>query len=153
MKFLCDQMFGTLANWLRLLGFDTYYANSEIDDDKLLEIAKNEDRVLITRDKELSFRAKRDNMQVFKPESIDLDEQLVFILKNVDLNEEMFLSRCSLCNNLLNEIGKDDVKKMVPEKVFENNNKFWFCSNCKKVYWKGSHYDKILSRINKIKKS
>ena len=153
MKFLCDQMFGTLANWLRLLGFDTYYANSEIDDDKLLEIAKNEDRVLITRDKELSFRAKRDNMQVFKPESIHLDEQLVFILKNVDLNEEMFLSRCSLCNNLLNEIGKDDVKKMVPEKVFENNNKFWFCSNCKKVYWKGSHYDKILSRINKIKKS
>ena len=41
MKFLCDRMLGTLAKWLRIYGFDTFYANSETDDAKLLEISKN----------------------------------------------------------------------------------------------------------------
>ena len=40
MKFLCDQMLGTLAKWLRLLGFDTFYASSDISDDELLKLAK-----------------------------------------------------------------------------------------------------------------
>ncbi|MCK5031894.1 MAG: hypothetical protein KAR64_10545, partial [Thermoplasmatales archaeon] len=32
MKILCDQMLGTLAKWLRLLGFNTFYANNEMED-------------------------------------------------------------------------------------------------------------------------
>ena len=153
MKFLCDQMLGTLAKWLRLFGFDTFYANAELDDDKLLEMAEKENRVLITRDKELIIRAKKKNIQIVEMTSIDLDEQLSVILKNVDVDEKTVLSRCSLCDTILNEIKRDDVKNKVPEKVFRNNDRFWFCSKCDKIYWRGSHYDKIQSKINKIKKS
>ena len=49
MKFLCDQMLGTLARWFRLFGFDTFYANSEISDDEVLKIAETENRILITQ--------------------------------------------------------------------------------------------------------
>ena len=153
MKFLCDQMLGTLAKWLRLFGFDTFYANAEMDDDELLEMAEKENRVLITRDKELIIRAKKKNIQIVEMTSIDLDEQLSVILKNVDVDEKTVLSRCSLCDTILNEIKRDDVKNKVPEKVFRNNDRFWFCSKCDKIYWRGSHYDKIQSKINKIKKS
>ena len=153
MKFLCDQMLGTLAKWLRLFGFDTFYANAEMDDDELLEMAEKENRVLITRDKELIIRAKKKNIQIIGIISIDLDEQLASILKKGDIDEKAVLSRCSLCNTVVDEIKKDDVKNKVPEKVFRNNDRFWFCSKCDKFYWRGSHYDKIQSKINKIKKS
>ena len=54
MKFLCDQMLGTLAKWLRIYGFDTFYANRDISDSELLDISKKENRILITRDKKSS---------------------------------------------------------------------------------------------------
>ena len=53
MKFLCDQMLGSLAKWLRILGFDTFYARRDLQDEDVLNIAKKENRVLITRDVEL----------------------------------------------------------------------------------------------------
>lgn len=153
MRFLCDQMLGTLAKWLRLFGFDTYYANSEIDDNKILEIAENEKRVLISRDKELIIRAKKKNVDFFEVKTTDLDQQLKLVLNNIDIDEKAILTRCSLCNSLVEEIDKEDVVDFVPEKVFKNNDKFWFCSNCVKYYWMGSHYDKIISNLKKIKKS
>ena len=152
MKFLCDQMLGKLAKWLRLIGFDTYYADSKIDDNELLDIAKDEDRVFITRDKELMYRAKKEKIQILTLRSTDLDEQLTGVLKKLDLDEKAFFTRCSLCNGVLKQLKKEDAKKFVPDKAFENNDRFWFCPKCEKAYWKGSHYDKILCRINKIKK-
>ena len=153
MRFLCDQMLGTLAKWLRLFGFDTYYANSEIDDNKILEIAEKEKRVLISRDKELIIRAKKKKVDFFEIKTTDLDQQLKLVLNNIDIDEKAILTRCSLCNSLVEEIDKEDVVDFVPEKVFKNNDKFWFCSKCKKYYWMGSHYDKIISNLKKIKKS
>jgi len=153
MKFLCDQMLGSLARWLRLFGFDTFYANSEISDDEVLRIAENENRILITRDKELIIRAKKKKIQLIETSLVDLDEQLIHVVKKEFIDEKMILSRCSLCNTILEEIKKNDVKTKVPEKVFLNNDRFWFCSKCDKIYWMGSHYNKIQSKIDQIKKA
>ena len=57
MKFLCDQMFGTLAKSLRICGFDTFYANTRQTDDELMKIARNEGRILVSRDKKLLWKA------------------------------------------------------------------------------------------------
>ena len=147
MKFLCDQMLGTLARWLRLFGFDTYYANSEIKDKDLIEIAKKENRVVISRDKELIIHAKRENLKVIELKKTDLDEQLKIVLKDIKLDYDNVLKRCSICNNLIDVVDKVKVKNKVPIKVFENNDKFWFCSNCKKYYWMGSHYKDIIKKV------
>ena len=153
MKFLCDQMLGTLAKWLRLFGFDTFYANSEMEDEELLQVAKKEDRVIITRDKQLIARGKKEKLPVIEMNTTGLDEQLTLVLKNVDIDQKAILSRCSVCNTILNEIKKSEVKNKVPGKIFENNEKFWFCSKCDKIYWMGSHYERILNTIEKIKNS
>ena len=145
MKFLCDRMLGTLAKWLRIYGFDTYYASSDMDDKKLIEISKNEDRVFITRDKTLVFDARRENVKVIQISETDIGKQLKQILKNTKVDKKFFLSRCLICNSLVEEIKKKDVENKVPEKVFENNDEFWYCSKCDKIYWKGSHYDKMIS--------
>ena len=151
MKALCDQMLGTLAKWLRLFGFDTFYANSEMEDEELLQFAKKEDRVIITRDKQLIARGKKEKLPVIEMNTTDLDEQLTLVLKNVDIDQKAILSRCSICNTILNEVKKSEVKGKVPTKIFENNEKFWFCSKCDKIYWMGSHYERILNKIEKIK--
>ena len=150
MKFLCDQMLGTLAKWLRIYGFDTYFANSQIDDEVLIKIAKKEDRILITRDKELVQKARRENIKTILLKNTDIDEQIVDVLKDKNFDEKLLLSRCILCNSEIHEIKKEDIKDKVPIKVFENNDKFWFCEKCKKVYWRGTHYDNMVEKIKNL---
>jgi len=152
MKILCDQMLGTLAKWLRIMGFDTFYANAEMSDEDLLNIAKGENRTIFTRDKELIIRGKKKNLNVIAIETTDLDLQLDQVLKHVNINENSVLSRCTLCNTILDTVEKNKVQGKVPSKVFENNEKFWFCSKCNKFYWMGSHYNEMINKIDKIKK-
>jgi len=150
MKFLCDHMLGTLAKWLRLFGFDTYYPSNDMIDDELIIIADEENRILITRDKELIQRANRKNIKVIEIKTIDLDEQLNLVIKKININKDLILSRCSVCNSILNSILKEEVDGKVPEKIFNNHKDFLYCLKCNKIYWKGSHYNNILTKIDKI---
>jgi len=152
MKILCDQMLGTLAKWLRILGFDTFYVNAEMSDEDLLNIAKGENRTIFTRDKELIIRGKKKNQNFMAIETTDLDLQLNQVLKHVNIDEKSILSRCTLCNTVLDTVEKNKAQGKIPSKVFENNEKFWFCSKCNKFYWMGSHYYEMINKIDKIKK-
>jgi len=151
MKFLCDQMLGTLAKWLRIYGLDTFFANSETDDKELLKIAKAENRTLVTRDRELTYSAKRENLTVIELKTKDLDEQIKAVLNYVKIDKSKILSRCIICNSVVDEIKKDDVKNKVPEKVFEINEDFWYCKKCDKIYWKGTHYEKMIEKTMELK--
>jgi len=150
MKFLCDRMLGSLAKWLRIIGFDTYFPNSETSDNELLDIAKKENRTLITRDVELVFNARRENIKVINFKTTCLDEQLKLVLKQLKIDKKLFLSRCTLCNSLVTPIKKGEIKEKVPKKVFENKEKFWICKKCDKIYWIGSHYEKMKSKIKNL---
>ena len=150
MKFLCDQMLGTLAKWLRIYGFDTFYANRDISDSELLDISKKENRILITRDKDLIITARRENIENIEVNTTDLDEQISIVLGNTKPDKNKVLSRCILCNAKVEDIKKQDVEGKVPEKVFKNKDKFWFCKNCNKIYWKGSHYEKMFEKIDNL---
>ena len=150
MKFLCDRMLGTLAKWLRIFGFDTLFADSNIEDGKLLKLAKDEERILITRDKNLIIDARRENIKVIKIISTDINDQLRRVLKNTKIDEKFFLSRCLLCNNLVEKISKKNVKKIVPDRVYEKNKKFWYCKICDKVYWRGSHFENMIQKIKQL---
>jgi len=151
MKFICDQMLGTLAKWLRIYGFDTFYADSEMSDNKLIDISKNEKRVLITRDKNLMQMAKKQKIEVIGIDSTDINEQIKKVIGNIEFDKNNVLSRCILCNTKIYELKKNEVKNKVPKRVFESNEKFWFCQKCKKIYWKGTHYENMIDKINFLK--
>ena len=154
MKFLVDQMLGTLAKWLRLFGFETYFAKQEVEDDLLLLIAENEKRILITRDKALYYRAIKKEIPVIFTSSTNLADQLIQVFSTYPnaLDENTILNRCSVCNTILTEVKKHRVENVVPLRVFQNHNQFWQCPTCNRIYWKGSHYKKILQTINEFKK-
>jgi uncharacterized protein with PIN domain len=140
-------MLGSLAKYLRFMGYDTYYVKSNVKDDEILEICKRENRILITRDYELS--KKCDNSIYI--DDIKLDKQIKFLIKKLNLNFDNALSRCSLCNTELIKIDKENVKDLVPINVYNSINEFYYCTNCKKVYWFGSHTKNIIKRLEEIK--
>ena len=152
MKLLCDQMMGTLAKWLRLLGFDVYYANEKISDDELLVVAEKEKRVIVSRDKQLVERARKRKLTAVEVASTELDEQLRLVTSIYPVRKERVLSRCSLCNTELIAMDKTVVKEKVPTKVFAAHDMFWYCKKCDKVYWKGSHWDKIEKKMKELTK-
>ena len=124
MKYICDQMLGTLAKWLRIFGFDTFYANSEMDDTELIEISRKEKRVLITRDKNLLQKARKEKLKVIEINTTDIDQQINKVINNMKVDLFKVLSRCILCNTKIDEIKKDEVKEKIPKRVFDTNEKF-----------------------------
>ncbi len=145
MKLLCDHMLGTLAKWLRFMGYDTAYPGP-LDDTQLLALARAEGRVLLTRDKELASRSP-DALRV---RSDDLEEQIREVASALGLRIVDPLSRCSLCNAVLLPVAPEAVRDLVPEGVRTRHQAFWQCPACRKVYWQGSHWDKMVERLNRF---
>ncbi len=159
--FIVDEMLGKLARWLRIFKFDAKYAKEErqnnpnLTDRTILNIAIVENRILITRDRELYKLAIHHGAQAILIEDDNLEKQIVKIAKRSKIRELPFFDkklplRCAICNTPLVRVSKSGVKKDVPPRVYENFNVFWKCPNCGKVYWPGSHWRMIIKRARRI---
>jgi uncharacterized protein with PIN domain len=146
MKFLADNMLGRLATWLRLLGYDTCYL-PEADDAELARVARAEDRVLLTRDVELT---RRRGIRPLLIESDKVEEQLRQVLHQLDLTVQHAFSLCARCNVPLDQVDKEAVRSRVPPYVFASQAQFLTCPKCKRVYWRGTHWAHMLARIKSM---
>ncbi|MEM1513453.1 MAG: Mut7-C RNAse domain-containing protein [Candidatus Thermoplasmatota archaeon] len=149
MKFLCDEMLGRLAKWLRIMGYDVLYLKN-MEDEKIVEKAIKEDRILITRDKKLAKKFK-NSLYI---EEKDINEQIKKVVEKlkIRIDEENFLSRCTICNIEIEKIEKEKVKGKVPDNVFENMSEFWICKKCGRIYWAGTHWKNMKEKIEEIGK-
>lgn len=141
-------MLGSLAKWLRIFGFDTKYPDATTTDDSLLQTAKEENRLLISRDKQLLQRCKKAQLPVLEIQTTRLSEQIAQVLSHIRVDETTILSRCTLCNTPLRTIEKKGLEPYIPEKVFKTKDAFWYCPTCKKYYWMGTHYENMREQIN-----
>ncbi len=144
MRFVADGMLGKLTRWLRMLGQDVEYSNNA-DDAELLAKAKNEQRILLTRDFELYQRAIGKGLDAFYLEGATGDEKLAELAERygIPLEIDMSSSRCPKCNFLVKPISKEEAEKTVEKNTLEHYTDFWRCSNCGQVYWQGAHWTKI----------
>ncbi len=151
--FVADLMLKKLARWLRILGVDTVYPDV-IEDNDILKLAKKEGRVLLTQDVELASRAGKYGVRAcLVPRDDIFEKQIASVFKEFHLELDFpEKTRCPQCNSSLEIVGKTEIKgnSNVPEKVFEKQSKFWLCCNCGKVYWEGSHWEKIEKSVKKI---
>ncbi|HYS74282.1 MAG TPA: Mut7-C RNAse domain-containing protein [Thermoplasmata archaeon] len=145
MKLLCDHMLGSLARWLRFMGYDTAYPEPG-PDRTLIERARAEDRILLTRDKELAGRVPG----TVAVRSDVLEEQIREVASSLSLRLVDPLSRCSLCNERLVQVPIEEVDGLVPEGVRSRHREFWKCPACRRVYWQGSHWDKMVERLDHL---
>jgi uncharacterized protein with PIN domain len=146
MRFIADAMLGTLAKWLRILGYDTQF-DTDLDDHQLVRLARAQGRVLLTRDREL---ARRPGLHVLLIVSESLDTQIAQVLADLDLTPNRAFSRCPVCNELLVEIDPETARSRVPVYVAETHDAFRSCPACQRVYWRGSHWQHMEEQLDRI---
>jgi uncharacterized protein with PIN domain len=138
MQFIVTAELGRLITWLRILGFDTtVYEGNNLRG--IVITSLREERIILSRNRKLG---KRAGMRVVQIKSGLVAEQVKQVLKDLNLQpkEEDLFSRCVICNVVLEPIQKEKVKKLVPPYVFKTQEVFITCSNCHKIYWKGTHW-------------
>ena len=135
-----------LAILLRILGFDVLYFRNE-DYISVINLIKREYRILLSRVKFL-----RKLPWIFYLNKDDLDGQLEQIIKELKLkvNKERLFSRCSNCNNILQKVKEEEVKREIPPDICERG--YWFkrCPNCGKIFWNGNHMPTLKEKLRKI---
>jgi uncharacterized protein with PIN domain len=141
MKFLADRMLGTLTRYLRLMGYDTLSANSlgpgdTREDTALLRMAREEGRILLTRDRELARRG--GEQAVFLPME-DVMGQVRALASLGLITPGLAMDRCSLCNTLLRPATDEEVREADYVPAERGCLEFSTCPSCRRIYWMGSH--------------
>lgn len=152
MKFILDGMLGKLARWLRMMGHDVLYS-TVLSDSQLLEQAKKEDRVLLTRDFALYQQAVGKGVQVYYVEGETEPHRLAEIAARfcITLTVDMQVSRCPKCNTRLASVPKAEIADKVEINTFLYYGEFWRCETCGAVYWQGAHWTKIYAILLEAK--
>jgi len=146
LKLLADCMLGRLAKWLRLLGYDTAYEN-DATDHELARRARAEGRILLTRDREL---AQRRGLRTLLVCSEDLEEQVDEVREALGPAPDPSLTRCSVCNGLLEGVSGTDVADRVPPYVRQTHADFFRCTQCGRIYWRGSHVEAMDEELERF---
>ena len=137
-RFLLDVHLGRLARLLRLLGFDSLYANSATDP-WLAHTSRAEHRILLTRDRGLLKRSEVTHGYCVR--SAHAQEQLAEVVARFDLARAVRpFTRCLPCNGVLEPVETTAVAQSLPPLVLTRHHQFWRCRECRRVFWKGSHY-------------
>ena len=135
-----------LAILLRILGLDVLYFQNE-DYISVINLTKREYRILLSR---VKFLKKLP--WIFYLYKDDIDGQLEQIIRELKLklNKENLFSRCSNCNNPLQEVQEKEVKGEIPLDVCGRS--YWFkrCFHCGKIFWSGNHMLTLREKLRKI---
>lgn len=147
-KFILDVHLGTLARYMWMIGLDTLYKN-EFTDEEIVEISLKERRAILTKDRGILKRSEVTHGYWIR--SSKTIEQLKEVLLRFDLKDQIKeFSRCLLCNSILKKIKKEKILDRLPQKVKELQNAFYICPTCDKIFWKGSHFQRMREIIAKL---
>ena len=143
-------MLGALARWLRAAGYDASW-KADIDDWELIRLARREGRWLLTSDTGI-FRVGivRDGdvpaLQV--PHGLTREQQLAFVLER--LNLPVREPRCMACGGRLEKVPKEQVRDRVPPRSFKWVAEFFECGQCRRLFWRGTHWQRITAVLQQI---
>jgi len=148
-KFLADVMLGSLARWLRILGYDTCYDN-QVDDEDLIARCCADNRIALTRDRRLTQRKALKRSLFITSDNLgeQLREVLAFTGDHVD--DRPILTRCLECNSTLQGVTRSAVRALVPSYVYRTQLRFRRCPECNRVYWAGTHRKRMMERIDRL---
>jgi len=149
MKFIVDHNVGKLAKWLRMMGFDALLFDRG-DDHHMVAIALAEGRVILTRDTEIMKRrlVTSGQLEAILIESHKPEEQMRQVINALNLAAQFrTFTICLECNQPLKGQDKEEVKDRVPPYVFQTKDQYMECPACRRVYWKGTHWQAMTRRL------
>jgi uncharacterized protein with PIN domain len=142
MAFLVDAMCGDVARILRMCGRDAVYCldRGVEADDAVRSLAVEEDRTLVTRDRDLAARTPESILLTSK----DADEQVRQLAAAGVALDPTAGERCGACNGELERVpgGADR-----PDYVADDADPVWRCRRCDQHFWRGSHWTGVEERL------
>ncbi|MDD4923722.1 MAG: Mut7-C RNAse domain-containing protein [Dehalococcoidales bacterium] len=152
-KFIIDCNAGKLVKWLRMLGYDTVFFKGD-DDAEMVSAALSENRIIVTRDTGIM---KRRLITSGKVSAVLLTSEIA----QVQVGQVLRIfhtgdcispfTRCMECNGLLEERKKEEVKERIPPYVYKTQDKYMECPTCRRIYWKGTHWQAMMDKISSFK--
>jgi uncharacterized protein with PIN domain len=153
-KFIVDNNVGKLATWLRIMGYDALLFSGE-DDGRMVKVAMSQNRVILTKDREVMKRRliTSGRLKGILIEDDDVEAQLQQVVKafNLDYHFNPF-SVCLECNKRLVEKDNDSVRELVPPHVFKTQRLYMECPSCHRIYWRGTHWQAMSRELEKLAK-
>jgi len=147
-KFILDAHFGKLARYLRMLGFDTVYDRA-LNDEQIIQISLQENRAILSKDRALLLDRRVKNGYFVNAKN--LGDQLIEVIKHFDMvNKFNPFTRCLLCNGKIITVDKKNIQEEVLLSIFNQYENFTRCLDCKKVFWEGSHHQKMSNFIAEL---
>ncbi len=147
-RFVLDVHLGRLAAHLRMLGLDTLYRN-DYADEELAQISSAEQRIVLTRDRGVLKRSIV--VYGYYVRETDPEQQLIEVIRRFNLTRFVRpFHRCLHCNGLLEPVDKEKIADRLEPRTQQYFHEFHLCTNCGKIYWKGSHYDRMQRLIEQI---
>jgi uncharacterized protein with PIN domain len=151
MKFICDDNLGKLAKWLKTLGYDTLFFDP-IQDGELVSKALRENRVVLSRDANLSrFKLKLGERLLLIQSEKPL-EQVKQVIEHFKLktDKDLFFSRCLICNQILEKVDKEKIKDRLYPYVYQTQDNFMHCPVCDRIFWPATHVQKMTRTLSDI---
>ena len=146
-KFATENTLGKLTKWLRILGFDA----CEISTDECVkDTGLGHDRFQLTRTRKRIEQLNQINGLFIQ--SNEPVEQIKEVIRALDITEKDIkpFCRCVVCNTPIEPIGKETIRHIIPDYVWDNHDKFQQCPTCQKIYWAGSHIKRGMERIKAL---
>lgn len=152
MRFIADSNVGKLARWLRIMGYDALFFNN-IDDDRLIDIALKERRIVLTKDTQIMRRRVVTNgqLKIILIQADNPEEQLHQVVKELKLDYHPGeFTRCLECNQSLVPKTKEEVRDLVPPYVFRTQSQYMQCPSCLRIYWRGTHWQRMKKELERL---
>lgn len=137
-RFVVDSMLGRLAKWLRILGWDTILTFLKTPEE--IKSFVSSGRTVITK----ACRWCHINGVIcLKTNNIKDQLKELFSILRIEYRPDNFLARCIRCNRELEECSRMQAYGKVPEYVWNTIQEFFRCPQCGKIYWSGSHVNRM----------
>ena len=147
-RFIIDANLGRLSRYLRMLGFDTRF-DINLEDADIIRIAAEEKRIILTRD--LGILKNGQVTRGYFIRNQQPDQQLSEVIRKFNLKGQFKpFSRCIACNGKILQVRKNRILDRIPGQIQMLFDEFFQCNVCGRVYWKGSHHQRMLEKIDSL---
>ncbi len=135
-----------------MMGYDSVFFNGD-DDSGMVKQALAEDRVILTRDTGIMKRraVSSGRVRAVLIKSEEPEQQTAQLLATFDLKEQSNpFSRCLECNQRLETRSREEVAGRVPPYVYRTQKQYMECPDCRRIYWRGTHWKAMITRLEKL---
>jgi uncharacterized protein with PIN domain len=145
-KFIADVHLGKLARYLRMLGFDTHYARQETDGE-IIDLSVSQKRLILTRDLGILKNSRVTHGYFLR--HTNPKQQLREVVDRFDLKGLIApFTRCLDCNGRLVQVDKNEIAELLQTDTRRYFETFFRCSGCQRIYWEGSHHERMRKLIS-----